>query len=165
MRLEWSGAEYRGRARQSVWDGTAAVAGRPRSIEGSATDQLSQSGSSAAAVPRPNAVAWSSITTGNFAGVDLFLSRRGRDSIRVETPHATVERFLSTLSAIPLVTDCGKLSRQLRLSRPAESLDVRSVQVDRRIVLRRGDNPLYVCLTLADGHQAWSSPIYLCRDA
>jgi hypothetical protein len=25
----------------------------------------------------------------------------------------------------------------------------------------KGDNPLYVCLTQEDGHQAWSSPIYL----
>ena len=29
----------------------------------------------------------------------------------------------------------------------------------------KGDNPIWVCLTLEDGSQAWSSPIYLYNDA
>jgi hypothetical protein len=36
------------------------------------------------------------------------------------------------------------------------------MQLTRSVALRPGvDNPLYVRLTQEDGHQAWSSPIYV----
>ena len=46
---------------------------------------------------------------------------------------------------------------------PRKTLGIRSVRIERQIPLRTGDNPLYVCVTLEDGHRAWSSPIYLIR--
>jgi hypothetical protein len=38
------------------------------------------------------------------------------------------------------------------------------MEVDTEIDLDRGgDNPIWVCVTTEDGHQAWSSPIYFIR--
>ena len=159
VRVEWSGAEYRGRARQTVWDGQAIVLGGR--IEGARPINFLNP-ERPLRRPAPDRVTWSSITTGNAAGVDLIVSDASA-SVRVETPHVTVERPVSALSAVPMVIACGKLDRQLRLSRPAEALGILSVQIDRQVPLRTGDNPLYVCVTLEDGHRAWSSPIYLIR--
>ncbi len=113
VRVEWSGAEYRGRGRETQWDGSARVAG------GTVT--------SARAInflnpqrplrqPAPDLVEWTSITTGNCAGVDLMLSDDAT-GIAVHTRHASVEHALNTLGAAPLVVDCGGLARQLRLFR------------------------------------------------
>ena len=161
VRVEWSGAEYRGRARQTVWDGAATTLGG--TIEQARAINFLNPERPLRRVA-PDAVAWSSITTGNLAGVDLLLSDAAA-TIRVETPHVTLERRLSELDANPFTADCGKLGRQLRLSRPAETLDTRSIQIERRVPLSAGDNPLYVCVTLEDGHQAWSSPIYVLKAA
>jgi hypothetical protein len=40
----------------------------------------------------------------------------------------------------------------------------RHLRLERPVALRpAGDNPLYVCVTQENGHQAWSSPIYVFR--
>ena len=58
--------------------------------------------------------------------------------------------------------DCGKLDRKLSLTRLPDTNPHRSFELTRLIPLRPGtDNPIYVAVTLEDGHRAWSSPIYL----
>jgi len=61
--------------------------------------------------------------------------------------------------------EAGGLGRCLRVFRlPDQSLP-RQYQIEIEVTLRpTGDNPLWVCLTLEDGSQAWSSSIYLFRD-
>lgn len=159
VRLEWSGAEYRGRARQTVWDGSVQVTGADI-VAAQAINFFNPD----RPLKRPDAhtVAWQSITTGNFAGVDLHLS--GPDAmLRFVTPLGTIERRLDELGPEPLVLPCGGLAREMRLSRLADRLDTRSLRLSRTVALGAGDNPLHVCVTLEDGHQAWSSPIYLLR--
>jgi hypothetical protein len=58
--------------------------------------------------------------------------------------------------------DAGGLDRHLRLVRLPDKNPYYQLSLERIIPLNsKGDNPLYVCLTQEDGHQAWSSPIYL----
>jgi hypothetical protein len=60
--------------------------------------------------------------------------------------------------------EAGGLDRHMRLSRLPEVNSQTHIRLERTIALRpTGDNPLYVCVTQEDGHQAWSSPIYLFR--
>ena len=159
VRIEWSGAEYRGRGRETVWDGVATVSGgtitAARAINFLNPQRPLRH-------PVPNRVEWSSITTGNLAGADLTLSD-DMASIAVVTPHAAVERPLAALGADPLAVECGGLGRRLRLSRLPGTLDTLSLSLNRTVDLEPGDNPLFVCVTLEDGHQAWSSPIYVER--
>jgi hypothetical protein len=161
VRVEWSGAEYRGRGRETVWDGGARVLGGTV-LTARAINFLNPQ--RPLRRPAPDRVEWTSITTGNFAGVDLVLSDDAK-GIAVQTPHATVEHALDALGADPLVVDCGGLARQLRLSRLPPALTALSVAFERDIPLLPGDNPLLVCVTLEDGHQAWSSPIYVAQEA
>jgi hypothetical protein len=58
--------------------------------------------------------------------------------------------------------DAGGLDRHLRLVRLPDKNPHYQLSLERIIPLNsKRDNPLYVCLTQEDGHQAWSSPIYL----
>jgi hypothetical protein len=158
-RIEWSGAEYRGRARQTVWDGSLNVEGA-KIVEFSPINffnpdrQIKRAGDSK--------LTWSSITTGNFAGVDLMLSG-ATGTIEITTPHGVQHADLAGIAHRPTVHDFGKLRRELRISRQPTSYSVNSLTIERDVDLIKGDNPIWVCATFADGHQAWSSPIYFIR--
>ncbi|MBW4093366.1 MAG: DUF3604 domain-containing protein [Proteobacteria bacterium] len=155
--VAWSGAEYRGRARQTVWDGRLQVAGagiaRATPINFFNPDRVLQRVSD-------HELGWASITTGNFSAVDLLLDDTDAD-IRVDTPHGVLHTSVAALGLTPLRVDCGGLGRELRASRLPEAAAPSSVSFSRELALRPGvDNPFYVCVTTEDGHQAWSSPIY-----
>jgi hypothetical protein len=54
------------------------------------------------------------------------------------------------------------LARKLSVYRVPESDWSRSVRLDHTVLFSGAtDLPVYVRVTQADGHQAWSSPIYL----
>ena len=58
--------------------------------------------------------------------------------------------------------DGGGLGRQLSVYRLPETDWSRRVTLDHTVAFAGGpDLPVYVRVTQADGHQAWSSPIYL----
>jgi hypothetical protein len=60
-----------------------------------------------------------------------------------------------------VLVDAGGLGRRLRLFRLPDRNDTWRLRFEQPVRLRPGDNPLYVRLTQDDGHQAWSSPIYV----
>jgi hypothetical protein len=155
-RVEWSGAEYRGRARQTIWDGSLKVTGaeiitaQPINFLNPDRPLKQVSGTE---------LSWSSITTGNYAGVDLVLS--GSDGIvDISTALGNLEVSLSDIHHAPVIKEFGKLARELRISRQPELHRVKVLSFARTIELAEGDNPLWICASFADGHQAWSSPIY-----
>ncbi len=52
----------------------------------------------------------------------------------------------------------------MRVFRLPDENTVTSTRLSRRIARSTvGEDALYVCVTLEDGHLAWSSPIYLLR--
>jgi hypothetical protein len=58
--------------------------------------------------------------------------------------------------------DGGGLGRLLSIHRLPETDWSRNVRIDHSVTFAGGvDLPVYVRVTQADGHQAWSSPIYL----
>ncbi len=159
----WQGAEYRGRFRQTAWDGSLRVEGN--AIEAVAPVNFFNPDEQ----PRladPHTVSWRSITTGNFAGVAFTLAERNWGRARVETANGTLDCVLADLGDAPLALDCGKIERKLSIARMPDANPHRSIALTRSIALRPGsDNPIYVAVTLEDGHRAWSSPIYLIAGA
>ena len=152
-------AEYRGQARQTVWDGSLKVTG---------AEILSAEPINFFNPDRPlrqisnYELSWSSITTGNFSGVDLLVSSSDA-TIEITTPHGALTEHLSNLDHAPTVKNFGKLKRELRISRQPEQYAVSRFALKRQIALVAGDNPIWICATFGDGHQAWSSPIYFVR--
>ena len=155
----WQGAEYRGRFRQSSWDGALHI--EANTIEAVAPVNFFNPDEQPRLVD-PHTLAWRSITTGNFVGIVFTLAERNAGRARIATANGTLDCALADLGPTPVVLDCGKLDRRLSIARLPDANPHRATALSRSILLQPdSDNPIYVAVTLEDGHRAWSSPIYL----
>ncbi|HUJ01704.1 MAG TPA: DUF3604 domain-containing protein [Usitatibacter sp.] len=159
IRVIWEGAEYRGRGRQTVWDGRA-------TIEGNAVERI-----------RPvnmwnldkkveridaNNVRWSALSTGNFGGFDAWLSSATEGTIAIDTALVKAKLEIADIGCEDTVFDAGGIQRRIRIFRLPDENRHLGVRCERRVSLAAShDNALYVRVTLEDGNLAWSSPIYL----
>jgi hypothetical protein len=161
VRVIWEGAEYRGRFRQVIWDGSAEFRGnrvvdaRPINFfnRDKTLDRVGESG-----------LKWRALTTGNLGGFDAWLGDPAKGEFVLDTPLVKVTLPLEAIGYDDETIEAGGLDRRVRIFRlPAENRH-RGVKIERRIDLREsGDNPLFVRVTQEDGHIAWSSPIYVFR--
>lgn len=162
IRIIWEGSEYRGRGRQSVWDGSATLSGNGfesfSSINLWNIDKPLQR-------PQPNKLAWSALTTGGFGGVDVVLTDAYSGTLRLETPLVKADLAVADIGMQDhVLATGGGIKRQMRVFRLPDRNDTRTVQLSRRIKRSEAsEDALYVCITLEDGHLIWSSPTYLLR--
>ena len=109
------------------------------------------------------ALAWTSVTTGNLAGVDLWLDEARARHARRSRPmwcRATID--LATLADNVVAYDGGGLGRRLSVYRLPEADWSRHVTLEHSVTHQgSADLPVYIRVTQADGNQAWTSPIYL----
>jgi len=160
VRVLWQGAEYRGRGRETVWQGKLAVEGN-RIARFAPVNFLNPERRVEDIVPGL-ALAWTSVTTGNLAGIDLWLDEARSGVLRVETNVVSGEVDLRGLTDNTVAFDGGGLSRKLSIYRLPETDWSRRLTLAHEATFAGGaDVPVYVRVTQADGHQAWSSPIYL----
>jgi hypothetical protein len=156
----WQGAEYRGRGRETLWEGKLTVTGNR--IARFAPVNFLNSERTVREKEEGKALAWSSVTTGNLAGIDLWLERERRGTLGIDTNIVSGTVDLATLSDDTIVFDGGGLGRQLSVYRLPEGDWSRHVMLDHTVSFAgEADLPVYLRATQADGHQAWSSPIYL----
>ena len=161
VRVLWEGAAYRGRGRQTVWDGRAR-------LEGNAFRRLAPINfwnlDRRFARTGPGGVEWSSLTTGNVAGFDAWLEEADAGRLHIETPLVSCALPVAEIGLEDIVFEAGGLDRRLRVFRLPEQNPHRRIVLERRIPLHeRGDNAVYVRVTTEDGHRAWSSPVYIFR--
>ena len=160
IRVIWEGSEYRGRGRQTVWDGSATLEGnaflRAEPINFWNLDKtLDRVGD--------NGLKWQALTTGGFGGFEADLRDDG-GSLVLDTALVKQRLPIASIGLDDLVFDAGGIKRRIRVFRLPDANPHRSLRLERRIRLHDArDNALYVCLTLEDGHLIWSSPIYLFR--
>jgi hypothetical protein len=161
VRLLYQGAEYRGRARTTNWDGELHVEGneivRAEMINNWNLDRGLQSQTA-------RRLTWKAVTTGNYGAIDVWL-RHGLDGdIAFETRHARGRRAIGALGYERHIFSAGGLDRAVKLYRLPERMTETSINIRRRVPLRsRCDTRIHVRVTQEDGHRAWSSPIYLFR--
>jgi hypothetical protein len=160
VRVLWQGAEYRGRGRETHWEGRLTLAGN-RIARFAPVNFLNPERQVREASPG-TALAWSSVTTGNLAGIDLWLDDARQGMLDIETNIVSGRVDLAALAEGAVTFEGGGLDRRLSVYRLPES-DWSSRAACEHSVERvgTGDLPVYVRVTQADGHQAWSSPIYL----
>jgi len=160
VRVLWQGAEYRGRGRETVWQGKLAVTGN-RIARFAAVNFLNPERKVQEVTPGI-ALQWTSVTTGNLAGIDLWLDQPRSGALRIDSNVVSGEIDLGQLAEAAVAFDGGGLGRKLSVYRLPESDWSRRLTLDHRVTFAGGaDLPVYVRVTQADGHQAWSSPIYL----
>ena len=159
VRVMWQGAEYRGRGREVLWKGALTVAGNkiarfaPVNFLNPERKVVETS---------PQALAWTSVTTGNLAGIDLWLEETRRGTLRIDTNVVSGEVDLAALDDDVIRFDGGGLGRAVSVYRLPEADWSRRVTLAHDATFAGGaDLPVYIRVTQADGHQAWTSPIYL----
>ncbi len=161
VRLVYEGAEYRGRARTTTWDGSLGIEGnrilRTAVINNWNLDRGIQQQDEAG-------LSWKAVTTGNYGAIDLWLADPAAGRLAFKTAPVSGEAVVSELGTEPRVFEAGGLERAIKLQRLPETMtDVRMV-LKRTIKVRaKGDTRLYVRVQQEDGHRMWSSPIYLFR--
>ena len=160
VRVLWQGAEYRGRGRETVWQGRLRLDGNR--IARFAPVNFLNPERPVRVVAADSELAWSSVTTGNLAGIDLWLEAADRGTLGIETDIVSASVDLSGLADQRAVFDGGGLGRQLSIYRLPDQDWARQMTIDHAVRFSGGaDLPVYLRATQADGHQAWSSPIYL----
>ena len=158
-RVVWQGARYRGRGRNLAWNGEVRVEGN--AVEGfapvnfwSPDNQPSQTAS--------DRIAFRGLTAGNLQGLDLTLARAGRGRLEFASDCGRAEADLGALAQSGHVETFEGLDVRVAITPADEAGDGRRVSLHRSLAIGGpGDTRLYVRITQMDGHQAWSSPIYL----
>jgi hypothetical protein len=156
----WQGAEYRGRGREVLWQGALAISGN-RFSRFAPVNFLNPERKVRETAPGTG-LAWTSVTTGNLAGIDIWLEEARRGTLRLETNIVSGEVDLAALDDGVVSFDGGGLGRGISVYRLPEADWSRRVTVDREAAFGGvADLPVYLRVTQADGNQAWTSPIYL----
>jgi hypothetical protein len=160
VRILWQGAEYRGRGRETMWQGNLKIEGN-RIVRFALVNFLNPE-RKVQEVTQGTALAWTSVTTGNLAGIDLWLEDARAGRLRIETNVVSGEVDLGRLADGTVAFDGGGLGRKLSVYRLPEADWSRRLGLEHRVAFKGGaDLPVYLRVTQVDGHQAWSSPIYL----
>ena len=161
VRVLWQGAEYRGRGRETMWQGKLTLSDN-RFSRYAPVNFLNPERKVEETAPG-TALAWSSVTTGNLAGIDLWLdeaaprhaSRRNQRRVRRGRSGDACRRHRRVRRRRPR-------PQAQRLSAAGNRLEPARLTLDHTVTFSGGaDLPVYLRVTQADGHQAWSSPIYL----
>jgi hypothetical protein len=160
VRVTWQGAEYRGRGRETMWRGKLTLAGN-RFARFAPVNFLNPE-RKVEETSAGTALSWTSVTTGNLAGIDIWLEEARRGTLKLDTNVVSGEVDLTTLADDTVVFDGGGLGRRISVYLLPEQDWSRRLAIDHVVTFPGGaDLPVYVRVTQSDGHQAWSSPIYL----
>ena len=162
IRVVWEGAEYRGRFRQVIWDGSAFLS-ENEIISASPINFFNKD--KTLNQPSPFELNWRALTTGNIGGFDMVLADPYSGTLKIETPLIKAGVPLEDIGFEDEVFDnSGVLPRYLKLFRLPTINPHQSLQFERSISLQsQGDNPIFVRVTLEDGTLCWTSPIYVYR--
>jgi hypothetical protein len=159
IRVIWEGSEYRGRGRETVWDGSAELSdnsfGSLTAINRYNLDrQFEQTG--------PGRLEWSAITTGGFGGFEARLQHADSGTLTIDTDLIKQEINIQDIGRDELIFENGGIDRRIRVFRLPDVNPHNAIKIERKIKLKKqADDALYVRVTHEDGHYSWSSPIYL----
>ncbi|WP_454692712.1 DUF3604 domain-containing protein [Achromobacter aloeverae] len=159
IRLVWEGSGYRGRGRQTVWDGEAMLEGNafadPRPINFWNLDKTLDA-------VAPGHLRWQSLTTGGFSGVDVRLADPRAGTLKVRTPLIDVDVPVADIGLEPIVRENGGIQRRLQIFRLPDENKATRMRQRVRVPLHAGeDNAIYVRVTTEDGYFIYSSPVYI----
>lgn len=159
LRVLWSGAEYRGRGRDTTWRGRVRFADdrvqKIVKINGWNRERLLETRGD-------DTVVFEAVTTGNYSGFDVWLEDGHSGELQVSTNLGDLRASLADVDMEGVTMDAGGLERKIRVYRLPDDNPARELNTSVSVPLRaKGDNPLWVSVYTEDGFQAWSSPIFV----
>jgi len=162
IRVIWEGSEYRGRGRETIWDGRA-------TLQDNAFEKVSAINhynlDKRFDLTTDTTVEWGALTTGGFGGFDAWLQDAHRGTLRIDTNLVTEEISISDIGLDEMIFANGGIDRRIRIFRMPDEISLCNLEIERQIPLNQErDNPLYVRVTQEDGHFIWSSPTYIFND-
>jgi len=162
IRVIWEGAEYRGRFRQVIWDGSAEFSEnevlRTEKINFFNLDKDLRQVSD-------NRLEWRALTTGNYGGFDAWVKDAYGGTLAIDTRLVKAGVPLEDIGFEDEIFDAGALGRAIRIFRLPDENPHYTMDFEREIAIEAGrDNPLFVRITQEDGFHIWSSPIYFFRE-
>ncbi len=161
IRVIWEGSEYRGRGRETLWDGHAVLSGnsfdKTQPINRYNLDKRFER-------PRRDRLEWTALTTGGFGGFDAWLGDARSGTLTIGTALVQAEIPIAEIGLEDKAFEAGGIGRRIRVFRMPDDNPHREFTLSRHIKLRgQGDNAIYLAITQEDGHLIWSSPIYVFR--
>jgi hypothetical protein len=158
----WEGSEYRGRGRETIWDGSATLTDNAfenvEPINRYNIDRKFEQSES-------NKLEWSALTTGGHGGFYASLANSDKGRLTIDTNLVKAAIQISDIGYEDIVFDAGGLGRRIRVFRLPDQNIHRSVEIERQIPLVDDrDNAIYIRIIQQDGHVIWSSPIYVLRE-
>jgi len=160
LKVIWSGAENKQRARATLWDGRLVISGgRIRGLTGYRFDYPTEG----IREWDGNRVAWQSTTAGDEDGVVLDIEGLDNASITFETKPARFSVPPAQITGKDRVFPAGGLDRWVVLRRVAEQYarDARFKWTEKQPPV--GTSAYWLRVTQQDGAVAWSSPIFVTR--
>jgi hypothetical protein len=157
IRILVEGSEYRGRGRETRWNGSLTLAGNAwRDVTPINRFNLDRRFD-----PRPDGLDFEAVTTGGFAGVEARLDDAEAGTLSIRTNLASAEIPLRDIGYEDRVWEAGGLGRRIRAFRLPDVNPHRAAAQSRRVALTpAADNAFYIRATFEDGNVLWSSPIY-----
>ncbi len=110
----WEGSEYRGRGRQTIWDGAAVLKGnrfeRVSPINFYNLDKTLEPDG-------PDRVTWRALTTGGFGGFDAWLADPTAGTLEIDTALVKTTIAVADIGLEDTVFEAGGIKRQVRVFR------------------------------------------------
>jgi hypothetical protein len=161
IRVLWEGSEYRGRGRETIWDGYAELSGNSfenvTAINKYNLDKKFE-------LSTQQRLEWEALTTGGFGGFDAMLSDANNGILKIHTALVKEEIAIKDIGRDEIIFENGGIDRRIRIFRMPDENPHYKATLERRITLANDrDNALYIRVTHEDGHFVWSSPIYIFR--
>ena len=163
IRIVWSGAKLRGRGRIANWDGELQVEnGKIIECRGYAFDSPVE----VIIEQNERQVRWKSATAGDEDGIILKLDASEDAKIHFQTENAKFSVAVKEVQKAPVIVEAGGLMMKVVIENLPSGTGQKHIAfefIDHDI--QPGCTPYYVCLKQIDGAKAWSSPIYVNREA
>ncbi|MBT8436810.1 MAG: DUF3604 domain-containing protein, partial [Gammaproteobacteria bacterium] len=114
IRVIWEGSEYRGRGRETIWDGHAKLSENGfESVTPINRYNLDRRFQQTAA----DCVEWSALTTGGFGGFEAILQQRDAGTLHIDTALVQQEIAISDIGRDELIFANGGIERRIRVFR------------------------------------------------
>jgi hypothetical protein len=109
-----------------------------------------------------NNVRWSNVTTGGRHAVDLLLADAFAGRLGIKSNQIDLNLAIDEISDDDRLFPCGGLNKAMRVHRLSDTALDPAFHTSMSLTREAGkEHRLYLAVVFEDGHQAWTSPIYL----